>query len=156
MARRRRLAICCTSLGLAIAVFGINGCSLLPLYQNYTLKQKKLETQRQLNEWYQNESPFYCEEGFKDQLRNPGSYLRFQDFISIRDDGTEKVLAWSYMEYDGNIYAAGCIVSRDRSSGRIIEISKPYSSCVMMLYSPKFLGCVDSRSKKIVKISMPR
>ena len=155
MARRRRLEICCASLGLVIAVFGINGCSLLPLYQNHTLKQKKLETQRQLNEWYHHESPFYCEEGFKDQLRFPNLYRRFQDFISIRDDGTEKVLAWSYIVGDGNIYAAGCIVSRDRSSGRIIEISKPYFSCVTMLYAPN-LGCVDSRSKKIVKISMPR
>jgi len=155
MERRRRLSIYCCIIGLTILIFGINGCSLLTLSRNLTLKQKKLEDQRKLNEWHRMESPLSCEENFKEQLRVPGLYRRFSDFKSFKDNGIKKVLTWSYIEYDGNIYAGGCVVTKEKGIESISQVSRPYYKLVIM-NAPFFLGCVDERSKNVVDCSVPR
>lgn len=107
---------------VGISVFGSIIASLNK--KELTPEQKAQEVKEQADKWYNNLSPFSCERELKKDLREPSSYERIGDFITIPDKKGTKVISWKFRARNGfggyTIGAGVCNVSR--ADGGIFDV----------------------------------
>ena len=104
----------CGTLVLLFAVFVLIAFLIKTPETAKTPEQKKQEQKQELNEWYNEISPYSCERSLKEELRNPNSYERSGDFITTSDNGNKKVVIWKFRAENGfggmNVAGAMCSI----------------------------------------------
>jgi hypothetical protein len=87
-------------------------------------QRKQAKESQKIDSWYANDAQYSCEIELEKKLKDPGSYKRDGDFVTVDNGSSEKVITWRFRAKNsfGAFDIANAICSVSKKNGGTLSV----------------------------------